>query len=597
MKLINYVKCAMASCILLMLAQTVHGQKALPVPKQSTTGQNTQPTTPKQSTGVRTRLEVSSGVIVFLPPGGQRIKVTVDSNVDWDISYPDWCLCTKESGSFVVSCKENTSTQERNGQIRVWTLNGKETRRISVTQKGQTVTDDKRIKISTVQFANIGNGNVIDDYGSQLYNDIAYLRPKITFTNLVAAESRNISLDVKIFNPDGTLKVGTESPQNYSYNDTIFVRANNDPQAEVLSGWGNQDKTSYKVAGKYRVEIYCAGVKMYSAEVDVKARANQSTPAVGTSVAAASVAGKQESAVNLRTSATTVEFPYYSTDKTVTVTTNANAYDIILLPAWCNVTEKNPGNFKIKCESNFNTSSRMDYFMVTAAGGAEVKIYIKQAAYVPPVKNNIAKVKNDYHSVGFSVGYVSKYWKYKLNDGTSGKSGIWDDKPVSGLQAGLRTDFYFSPKVFGLGLSTGLYYEYYRSKSDSQYTEDGDYDLIFQEHSLYLPIHLIYRFDINENVGLYIKGGLGLDCGINAGYKAKELGSGDEFFTSENLYGDTEFGCLKRVNLSGEFGAGLQVNRFIFDVSFSKGLLNQTSSDGYTTTQNKGIIASLAIMF
>ena len=276
----------------------------------------------------------------------------------------------------------------------------------------------------------------------------------------------------------------------------------------------------------------------------------------------------------------------------IEVKTNLPNFEIDYLPSWCKVVGKTSNGFVISCEKN-KSFSRTDFFRVKA-GDESRRISISQESGYRP---NPFELKNDHRTIGLSAGYVQKNWSYKLDDGFTGSYGMWDEKPLHGIQFGIRSDFYINPDSYGLGIGTGLFYEFYYSQSDTFYDYDIDFYSTFQEHSLYVPVHLIYRYDFNENFGIFIKGGVGLDCGLFASYEETMDGENSSYYTLEDIYGNADFGDLKRFNLSSEFGAGFQIQKVLFDISFSKGLLNQTSGDGYVTKQNKGIMASLVFMF
>ena len=65
------------------------------------------------------------------------------------------------------------------------------------------------IRITNIKFGNTDDdGNIISDYGSTLYApNILYLTPRISYEGLCSS-SRSETFDVKIYKPDGSLKIG-----------------------------------------------------------------------------------------------------------------------------------------------------------------------------------------------------------------------------------------------------------------------------------------------------------------------------------------------------------------------------------------------------
>lgn len=98
----------------------------------------------------------------------------------------------------------------------------------------------------------------------------------------------------------------------------------------------------------------------------------------------------------------------------------------------------------------------------------------------------------DASPVGFSMGYVTKQW-VTSGEGARLKEDVWgrENKRLHGLQVGLHFQPCFS---WGLGLYSGLFYEYYMSWNEEM-KEQGYMDH-FQEHCLYMPIHAYYRLPL-----------------------------------------------------------------------------------------------------
>lgn len=203
---------------------------------------------------------------------------------------------------------------------------------------------------------------------------------------------------------------------------------------------------------------------------------------------------------------------------------------------------------------------------------------------------------HDNYFIGFSAGYVQKQWTFDFKDGGSEKVGFWDDsKKISGVQAGIRVNPQF---VYGFGLNTGLYYEFYYSKSDRMnYTDDyGQYTGTLQEHALYLPVHLEYRMNFSKYFQLFFYGGIGLDYGLANSIKWVDCDDDSYSETINNIYDSDDCPDWQRFNYSLEYGGGIRTSCFQLNFTMSKGLRNMSSTDEYKVYQGKNLMLSLSIM-
>lgn len=119
--------------------------------------------------------------------------------------------------------------------------------------------------------------------------------------------------------------------------------------------------------------------------------------------------------------------------------------------------------------------------------------------------------------VGLTAAYVQKQYQIKQAGETVYKGSLvdWDDAPggnhewLHGIKAGVQYQPTFG---FGLGLYTGLFYEYFRSTTDL-YVVDKEEGLTsnfskYEEHSLSLPVELFYNFPFASKVALAFHAGL-----------------------------------------------------------------------------------------
>ncbi len=195
---------------------------------------------------------------------------------------------------------------------------------------------------------------------------------------------------------------------------------------------------------------------------------------------------------------------------------------------------------------------------------------------------------NEDHPVaGFSVGYVQKQWSVK-SDGEKFKVGYWDDsKYISGVQAGIRVEPLFK---YGFGIDTGLYYEFYYSKSKPQTSDGVEFSPSMQDHSLYLPIHAEYRLNFSDSFQAFFYGGVGFNLVVASSIKTN---SDILEYDEDDAYRSLDF---KKFNASVEFGGGLRYSCFQLNFTMSKGLLKMNSSDEIMIKQNK-MMCNLSVMF
>lgn len=193
---------------------------------------------------------------------------------------------------------------------------------------------------------------------------------------------------------------------------------------------------------------------------------------------------------------------------------------------------------------------------------------------------------------GLSAAYVQKHWKV-TGDGISEKVGYWDDSnSISGLQVGFRIEPLFK---YGFGIDTGIYYEYYYSKSQpmiyNEYDGYEEYRAILEEHVLYIPAHFEYRANIHKNFQIFAYAGFGFDFGLSA-----KLKTDNENLTFEDNDGYKDMDW-KRVNVSFEYGGGIRLWAAQLNFTMADGLINMSQSDDHKVKLNKSLMCALSVMF
>lgn len=161
---------------------------------------------------------------------------------------------------------------------------------------------------------------------------------------------------------------------------------------------------------------------------------------------------------------------------------------------------------------------------------------------------------------GLEVGYVSKMYH-----APGRHEDIWGCKrAMNGLRMGLPYQPVFR---YGLGLRTGLYYEYFFSSYQG---------IHFYEHCLNLPVQMQWRLPLRPDMSVYVSAGAAMDCGLHAEYVYPE----NHFDAMNRAYG--HLGMPRRVQWSAVCGAGFRWKAIQVSIEASFGL-NRNPSLGYRT--------------
>lgn len=125
------------------------------------------------------------------------------------------------------------------------------------------------ISIYDIKIANVDNdGNIISDYGSSIFSESTYyLKPKIYYKSNI---KDNVSLKLKFYSSNGSLRVGDTSPIGYSTKDEISINGNG---IRKLTGWGSNTKGSW-ASGNCRVEVWYNDVCLASINIYILSEAS-----------------------------------------------------------------------------------------------------------------------------------------------------------------------------------------------------------------------------------------------------------------------------------------------------------------------------------
>ena len=115
--------------------------------------------------------------------------------------------------------------------------------------------------IHQVDYCNVENGQMIDNYGATLYQSkLKELQPRITY-DAILNETKNAVIFIKVYNPSGILVTGKNSPSGYTYSANVRVLPGNG-KTLLISTWNNNG-LPYSV-GKYKYEIWCKDNQLFS---------------------------------------------------------------------------------------------------------------------------------------------------------------------------------------------------------------------------------------------------------------------------------------------------------------------------------------------
>ena len=260
---------------------------------------------------------------------------------------------------------------------------------------------------------------------------------------------------------------------------------------------------------------------------------------------------------------------YYSTTFTPPSTVPANSYS-------ATTTTNQPTTPTTPTTTTVTPTPTTSYSSVSSGG--EYKHYRPESPRRP---------------VGISFGYVRKQW-VATHGSEKMTFGLWDNADyIQGIQAGLRIEPYAK---FGLGVNTGVFYEFYYAKSDAMKAEGYDVYGELMEHAIYVPLHLCYRLRLGE-FQIFAFGGVGADYGIANKLQLKFDGTNDVGYESSNTYETDDSPNWKRFNASYEFGGGLRYKSLQASFTMSQGFLDMSSTSNYVIKQNKPMMISLGIMF
>lgn len=165
------------------------------------------------------------------------------------------------------------------------------------------------------------------------------------------------------------------------------------------------------------------------------------------------------------------------------------------------------------------------------------------------------------------------------------KNAYEDPDRKVGFDAGLRVDVNFTDNIY---LGTGLQYMMKGVK-----TSGDNYEYKTNTGYLQIPIHIGYRYDFNETIGIFGEFGPFLAVGVN-GKEKEEWGRHSEDY---DVFGDPDEGYAKRFDM----GLGLHVGCEIIQhwqvaLGYDWGLIDMYKGPG-DKVRNGSLRLGVAYMF
>lgn len=110
------------------------------------------------------------------------------------------------------------------------------------------------LKITNAQFGDEDEKSVlVKQFGSRLYTDVCYLKPRITVQVLRVGQP--VDVWYKIYSPSGELQNAVNSKAGYTWKGSVN-RNELTTQTVVLGGFGNTNKQCFSETGTWRIEFY-----------------------------------------------------------------------------------------------------------------------------------------------------------------------------------------------------------------------------------------------------------------------------------------------------------------------------------------------------
>ena len=155
--------------------------------------------------------------------------------------------------------KQIEELQKQNAKLKIrldttlQSLNREKEIRQEIEHENDTLRTMFPLYITDMQIGNAdANGNIVGGFGKEIDAEKSmFLMPRITYVGLKGG--MQCVLNIKLFDNEGNLVTGSNSPSGFSYAYKFNLEL--DEHTIQLSGWGGSDKGHF-MPGSYRYEVW-----------------------------------------------------------------------------------------------------------------------------------------------------------------------------------------------------------------------------------------------------------------------------------------------------------------------------------------------------
>ncbi|MDE6329249.1 MAG: BACON domain-containing protein [Muribaculaceae bacterium] len=214
----------------------------------------------------------SASPSISLSSEGSSREVTIATNQGQPFAYdlPGWIYISDITPtSMHLMWDANNSPNPRSDSFKVTA--GAKTITVNVSQpKGIP----NVLQITGVKFANTRGQAILTDFGEKLFADeMRFLTAEITYNGPKTMTSKTVN--VKVFNPNGTLRTTPYSPQGFTYSSEIDFEPGW-AQSDYLKSVGHSSASTFD-AGLYKIELYVEDELVHTENLYINAKDGSTT--------------------------------------------------------------------------------------------------------------------------------------------------------------------------------------------------------------------------------------------------------------------------------------------------------------------------------
>ncbi|MBO4614101.1 MAG: trypsin-like peptidase domain-containing protein [Bacteroidales bacterium] len=416
-------------------------------------------------------IEVSPTSLYFSEMDESKTLVISTNAPSWKIkSKPNWCTATgKTTTSVTINVTKNDSHDLRNGTIELETSDGKSTS-IYVSQSGKTRSFITANPLSINFDYNNGQKNISISTNSESWKITSkpdWCTTDNTSTSVTINVTKNESYEnrngiVELETNDGVYasiyvsQAGKERPYITAKPQSTSINNVNGWQKEIsISTNSNSCKVSSKpdwcnayLSPDYRVlTIETTYNNSYDERNGTIVLETNDGASVSISI---SQSGKERPYITVNPQ--NINFDEHEGQKTISVKTNSDSWNISSIPNWCTISKKTSSSITINARKNKSYKNRFDAIRLETNDGAESYINLFQCGK-PSVTIGL----------NLGIGYQCNR-AFKSLTGSIGIDMVWGRKNAYGLFLSYRTMdnisagplFVFGNFIIGAGVNLNV---------------------------------------------------------------------------------------------------------------------------------------------